>query len=114
MFFINISTMNIFKNVVKLIICAFVIVGLAACGSGGDSGGGGGTSNTDTQTPPDPPRLRVTSATATITDNEIEPSGGIYTNDTWCTADAGSLSIVGSGENISGITTKAPDHEDCQ
>ena len=41
-------------------------------------------------------------------------SGGIYEDDTWCTADAGSLSIVGSGETITGIAIKAPEHEDCQ
>ena len=39
--------MNKCKNIVKLFICAFAIVGLAACGGGG----GGGGASTDVATP---------------------------------------------------------------
>ena len=62
--------MNRFKNIAKLIICGFALVGLTACGSSG--GGGGSTSNnggTD--------GLTLTSANSIITDNKIDSTAAI-------------------------------------
>ena len=59
--------MNRFKNMAKIIICAFAIFGMTACG-GSSASNNGGTDG-----------LTVTSATNVITDNEINFNGDNFT-----------------------------------
>ena len=68
--------MNMFKNMTKIIICGFALVGLIACSSGGS--GESSASNNGGTDPTDPGITLTSGNSLSITDDEISSSGEDY------------------------------------